>query len=87
MISSIYLDGVPYELERGETFYIDRDVSKIELFPEIVNYAADDPGISYYLEGFEQAPNIVSQSISTCSSFKSKGTFNNNFVFKIGATF
>ena len=62
MISSIYLDGVPYELERGETFHIDRDVSKIEIFPEIVNYAADDPGISYYLEGFEQAPNIVSQS-------------------------
>ena len=64
-ISSVYLDGVERELERGETFYVGRNVSKLEIFPEIINYTADDPGISYYLEGFDAAPTITRQSALT----------------------
>ena len=61
-LSSVYLDGVEHELERGETFHVGRDVSKLEIFPEIINYTADDPGISYYLEGFDAAPTVTRQS-------------------------
>ena len=61
-ISSIYLDGAAHELERGDAFRIGRDVSKIEIFPEIINYTANDPNVSYYLEGFDSAPNMTQQS-------------------------
>lgn len=62
MVSSIYLDGEAHELERGETFIINRGTSKVELFPEVVNYTADDPTVSYYLEGFDAAPTVIPQS-------------------------
>lgn len=61
-VSSIYLDGVSRELERGETFRVGRDVSKMEIFPEVINYTADDPMVMYYLEGFDAEPNTVLQS-------------------------
>ena len=64
-LSSIYLDGVEKQLERGETFKIGREVAKIEIFPEIINYTADDPFVSYYLEGFDYEPTIVPQSALT----------------------
>lgn len=62
MISSIKLDNEPHELERGEPFTIKRGVSKIEIFPEVINYTADDPVVSYYLEGFDTKPAVVMQS-------------------------
>ncbi len=62
MISSIKLDGESNELERGEPFNISRDVYKIEIIPEVINYTTDDPTVRYYLEGFESNPTDVMQS-------------------------
>lgn len=61
-ISTIYLDGKPFELERGEVFNIGHDVSRIEIMPEVVNYTVDDPDVGYYLEGFDAMQTVLSQS-------------------------
>jgi energy-coupling factor transport system substrate-specific component len=61
-ISSVKLDQIPYEPESGSAFNIGRDVNKIEIFPEVINYTTEDPYVSYYLEGFDYTPNIVPQS-------------------------
>ncbi len=62
MITSINLDNESYEIEKGETFDIGRNVSKIEIVPEVINYTSDDPMVQYYLEGFDEAPTRVPQS-------------------------
>lgn len=64
-LSSVFLDGEEKELERGEIFYVDREVTKMEIFPEVINYTADEPYVSYYLEGFDNEPTIVPQSSLT----------------------
>ncbi len=62
MISSVELDGEAHEIERGETFYVGRDVSKVEIMPEVVNYTTADPFVCYYLEGFDTKETVVPQS-------------------------
>jgi energy-coupling factor transport system substrate-specific component len=61
-IASVKLDQVPYEMETDSTFTIERDVNKIEIFPEIINYTTEDPYVSYYLEGFDNISNVAAQS-------------------------
>jgi energy-coupling factor transport system substrate-specific component len=61
-LDSIKLDDVSYKVQDGAIFEISRDTQKIEIFPEVVNYTIEDPYVSYYLEGFDSAPNIVLQS-------------------------
>ncbi len=58
-VSSVKLDQISYEPKSGEDFNIGRDVHKIEIFPEVINYTTEEPYVSYYLEGFEQTPNIT----------------------------
>ncbi|MBQ4247963.1 MAG: HD domain-containing protein, partial [Ruminococcus sp.] len=48
------LDDKTGSIDRDTDLAIDRDVHKIEFFPEIINYTHDDPTVSYYLEGFEK---------------------------------
>jgi energy-coupling factor transport system substrate-specific component len=62
LLSSVKLDDVAYDMEYGTTLQVERDVSKIELFPEVINYTIEDPYLCYYLEGYETYPNIVLQS-------------------------
>ena len=62
MIASVNLDNESHEIERGEAFHIGRDISKIEIIPEVINYTADDPIVEYYLEGFESTPSYIPQS-------------------------
>lgn len=52
-IAAIKLDDVQQDYENEFNISIERDVTKIELIPEIVNYTRDDPVISYKLEGFD----------------------------------
>ena len=65
MVSTISLDGVNHSVERGETFHIDRNVKKIEIYPEVINYTVYDPKVSYYLEGFDLEPTVVYLSTLT----------------------
>ena len=61
MVSSIALDGVSHQVERGTPFYISRGTGKIEIFPEVINYTLEDPYVSYYLEGFDAAATVLPQ--------------------------
>jgi energy-coupling factor transport system substrate-specific component len=61
-ISSVKLDQIPYELESDSVINIGRDINKIEIFPEVINYTTQDPYVSFYLEGFDHTSNIVPQS-------------------------
>ncbi len=62
MVSKAVLDGVPFPLDRNEQFIISRDTSKIEFFPEVVNYSVSDPYVSYWLEGFDAHETLIPQS-------------------------
>lgn len=62
MVSKIMLDGVPFPLERSEQFIISRNTTKIEFFPEVVNYSVSDPLVSYWLEGFDSHEIVIPQS-------------------------
>ncbi len=61
-ISDLYLDGVYHRAENSEAIRVGRGISKIEIYPEIINYTIQDPYVGYYLEGFEPNWNILPQS-------------------------
>ena len=46
-------DGEASQSLRGTTISIGRNVGRIELYPEIVNYTIQDPYVGYYLENFD----------------------------------
>lgn len=62
LVSSVKLDGTAYHVERGGRFEIARSASRIEIFPEVINYTIEDPYVQFYLEGFDTEPDIVLQS-------------------------
>ena len=62
LVSSVKLDGATYPVQRGESFGIDRNVSRIEIFPEVINYTIEDPYVMYCLEGFDAEPTVLLQS-------------------------
>jgi energy-coupling factor transport system substrate-specific component len=62
MLSSVKLDEISYKTNQTSKLDIGRDVNKIELFPEVINYTTEDPYVSYYLEGFDRTANVVLQS-------------------------
>ena len=61
-ISKVVLDGTPHITESSEAIRIGRGISKVEIYPEIINYTIQDPNVGYYLEGFEDDWNIIPQS-------------------------
>ena len=61
-LSSAVIDGVTHPVERGMEFKVDSDASRIELYPEILNYTVEDPSVIYMLEGFDTEPKIVKAS-------------------------
>ena len=62
MVSNIKVDGTDCEVERGKTLTVARDVNKIEIFPEVINYTLEDPYVEYYLQGFDDKKTVVLQS-------------------------
>lgn len=61
-IKSVRLDGTLQTLGRLATIEIARGVSKIEMYPEIINYSIQDPYVGYWLEGFDSDWTILPQS-------------------------
>ena len=61
-VAKIELDSVNYRVERGATFSIPRDTTKITIYPEVINYTVDDPYVSYQLVGYEPQENVVLRS-------------------------
>lgn len=61
-LSAVKLDNVPYFVERSSPITVARGVSRIELFPEIINYTIQVPYVGYYLDGFDNHWTILPQT-------------------------
>ena len=61
-LSSVLLDNVSHRVDRSETLLIGRGISKMELFPEIINYTIENPYVGYYLDGFDSDWTILPQN-------------------------
>ena len=61
-ISSLRLDNQQAPIERSSAITVDRDVNKIEISPEILNYTIQDPYVGYRLDGFDDHWTIQPQS-------------------------
>jgi energy-coupling factor transport system substrate-specific component len=81
-VASIRLDQASNEVGEGSVFTIGRDVSKIEIVPEVINYTTEDPYVTYYLEGFEQSPNVV--ELSDLGSIVYTNVPSGEYVFHLG---
>ncbi|MBR5422250.1 MAG: HD domain-containing protein [Lachnospiraceae bacterium] len=68
-VKEMRLDEKVVSIERGRTSQIPRDVIRIELVPEVVNYTLEDPEISYRLEGLENEWITVPQSELTTVAY------------------
>ena len=61
-VRSVRMDGVTRRVERNSPIRMARGVSRLELYPEVVNYTIQEPDIGYYLEGFDTEWTIVPQN-------------------------
>ena len=61
-IPYVRLDGTLFPFSTDETLVIGTGVSRIELFPEIINYSVQIPNVGYYLEGFDSDWTVLSQT-------------------------
>ncbi len=53
LLNEVAIDGVIHEVEDEAVISVPSDSQSIEFVPEIINYSATEPYISYYLEGKE----------------------------------
>jgi len=61
-VRSVRLDNTLQEVGRRGTIEIGRGTSKVEMYPEIINYTIQDPMVGYWLEGFDSDWTILPQS-------------------------
>ena len=61
-VPTVKMDGVAYRPDRGTTLVIPRGTSRLELFPEVINYTIQDPYVGYKMEGFDADWTIVAQN-------------------------
>ena len=60
MMGAVKIDGTSLALEDGETIQVPRGTERIDFYPEIINYTISDPYVSFYLEGYDSAPTVMS---------------------------
>jgi len=61
-VPTVRLDNETVRVDRGAPIEVARDVSRIELHPEILNYTIQEPNVGYMLEGFDTDWTIIPQS-------------------------
>ncbi len=61
-IPRVKLDNDIRTLDRSSQISVSRGVSRIEFFPEVINYTIEDPNVGYYLEGFDNGWTRIPQS-------------------------
>ena len=61
-LASVRLDDVLQPLDRRGIITVGRDVKRVELSPEILNYTVQEPNVGYILEKHEDRWTICSQS-------------------------
>ena len=58
-VSAVSMDGVDSVPERGEDIVVDRNVMRLDLSPQVLNYSLEDPYVSYQLVGYEPERTVV----------------------------
>ena len=83
LVTSVKMDGELYPVVRGEEIDIEREVNKLEIFPEVINYTIDDPYVSYYLDGFDPAPTVIYQSELSSVTYTNLPTGSYTFYLRV----
>ena len=68
-VPSMRLDNETARIEQGVPIVVGRSVSKIELFPEIIDYTIRDPDAGWWLEGFENDWTVLPRSSLTSITY------------------
>ena len=55
-LKRVRIDQEYQRVERGNTILLGRDATKLEMFPEIINYTVENPMVRYQLVGYDQSP-------------------------------
>ena len=61
-VPTVKLDGVSQRVDRHATLKMPRGVSRVELYPEVINYTIQDPYVGYKMEGFDSEWTVVPQA-------------------------
>jgi len=61
-VPTLRLDNVTWQVDRYNPIRVSRGVSRVELFPEVINYTIREPVIGYWLEGFDSEWHAVAQN-------------------------
>ena len=61
-VPTVKLDGTTLRVDRHTTLKIPRGVSRVELYPEVINYTIQDPNVGYKMDGFDSGWTIVPQN-------------------------
>ena len=78
-VSSVRLDNALQRVERGNPIVVGRGVSRIELYPEVINYTIQDPYVGYRMEGFDGDWTILPQSAMSTIVYTNLPTGNYTF--------
>ena len=81
-VPSVKMDGVTHRVDRSVTLKIGRGVSRLEIFPEIINYTIQDPNVGYWLEGFDKEWTTVPQN--SLSSIAYTNLPAGDYIFHLG---
>ena len=80
-VAGIRLDGDYRRLERNMVQKISRGISRLEIYPEVINYTIQDPYVGYMLEGFDSHWTIVAQDSLNSISYTNLPA--GNFTFHL----
>ncbi len=61
-LASMKMDGVNQPIARKGPITVGQGISRVELFPEILNYTIQEPNVGYFLEGYDSQWTIVPQN-------------------------
>ena len=61
-VPTVKLDGTTMRVDRHTTLKIPRGISRVELYPEVINYSIQDPNVGYKMDGFDSGWTIVPQA-------------------------
>lgn len=63
MVDYVDSDNNSYSLSEDKVTEIPKDITRITIHPELLNYTLNDPYICYYLEGVDEKEYVVQQSM------------------------
>ena len=82
-LTNIKLDKSLVTVDSGEPIDIARNVQRIDLYPEVINYSVEDPTISYMLKGFDSEPTVLSNSELDSITYTNLPVGNYTFVLSV----